>query len=245
MSAALEPEQDTALALQLMSVRRTATDEEFGKLLSKLLGTCRHEGFRIAIKALEIILKESELASDTIRQDKPLHPPCSKCGKPVVMTKDQGWQWTCECWKSKYQYREVLGPTLHVTPMRTKEDALAVHQKNHPEMYNEDGTRKPTGQVTAESFQKERDMEHVWGEGDESVRARKPEAFGKILDAKPGKGHRQITDEGKDHIRERAAAHRITNNGKLSKKWVGAVAEEYDVSESLIYNIIYTDPSRA
>jgi len=222
MSAALEPEQDTILAVQLMAVRKTSSDEEFGKLLSKLLGTCRTEGFRVAIQSLKIILDEAAKPESGVSK-------VTVEGRKVF---------------ERPQPLQNKDPIPHVTPLRTKEDALAVHRKNHPEMYNEDGTRK-----VFEGLANERRFSHTVSpheDLDALERATRPDAplpIGRIPGVPRGRGHQLITDEGREHIQKRAQQARLDNLGRHPKGWIKQVAKEYDVHESTIYNIIYSDPA--
>ena len=229
MSAALEPEQDTILAVQLMAVRKTSSDEEFGKLLSRLLGTCRHEGFRIAMQALKIILDESKPEFMATYEHKEI-----KLVIPLAPQSVTG--------KSGDQQLQNKDPIPHVTPLRTREDALAVHRKNNPEMYNEDGTRK-----VFEGLANERRFSHTVSpheDLDALERATRPDAplpIGRIPGVPRGRGHQLITDEGREHIQKRAQQARLDNLGRHPKGWIKQVAKEYDVHESTIYNIIYSD----
>lgn len=216
MSAMLEPEQDTALALQLMGMRKTATDAEFAAVLSKLLGTCRHEGFRIAIKALQIVLDES---------------------KPEFMAKYE---------HPRAELRIPVVPNKpiipKIEPMRTREQALEIHRKNHPELYNEDGTRKgyegqPVG-TTLKKIQEDQDLDEL----ERATRPDPPRESAFKFRGPTGKA-RKVDDDGRADIRKRAAQARLDNLGKHPRGWIKLIAKEYDVSEALIYQIIYSDPT--
>lgn len=234
MSALLEPEQDTVLALKLMGMRKTASDTEFAAVLSELLGTCRHEGFRIAIKALEIILNEKnvEAVAKGVKeiQDKP------KVVAPQLreLRGKSGDQ----------RLQNDLPPQIH--PMRTREEALAIHRKNHPELYNADGTRKGFEKQVVSDIPPEEDYEYL----ERATRPDPPpnkryeshaEDKGYKFKGPTGKA-RKIDDAGREDIRRRAKQARLDGQGRFPKGFIKRLAGEFDVSEALIYQIIYSDP---
>lgn len=229
MSAALEPEQDTVLALKLMGMRKTASDEEFGKLLSELLGTCRKEGFRIAMKALEIILKES--TPTCVHCEKPITEPglCHELHPAKYKHKGAGVCIQHGAWQGPLTCPKCAEP--HITPMRTKEDALAVHRRNHPELYNEDGTRK------------ERHPDDYQLSDEELERVTRPDSKPTEYKFKGPTGKaRKVDDAGRADIQRRAKQARTDNMGRYPKGFIRRLAEEYGVSDALIYNIIYSEP---
>lgn len=120
---------------------------------------------------------------------------------------------------------EELPPQVH--PMRTPEQAMEVFRKNHPDMFHEDGTRKPitTAWIPRTGLSKE---------------TISPQPLGRERDYV--KGGLKINDEGKDSIRRRYRQAKLTGNGRVERGWAKQVAREYDVSTSLIYNIVYSDP---
>lgn len=228
MSALLEPEQDTVLALQLMGMRKTASDEEFAAVLSQLLGTCRMEGFRISIQALKLILKESVAEGVDKLDKKIIHSPQVK---PRIDAKEL-----------KFGLAKPMGPpdnTLppQVRPMRTREEALAAHKAKHPELYNEDGSRKGS-----EADPGQRRFGHTIPPDipitdEELERATRP-------DPPVHRGNpRKVDNEGRADIQRRAKQARLDGQGRYPKGWIRRLAEEYNVSPALIYNVIYADPA--
>jgi hypothetical protein len=53
---------------------------------------------------------------------------------------------------------------------------------------------------------------------------------------------RKVDDAGREDIRKRARQGRMDGQGRYPKGFIKRLAEEYDVSEALIYQIIYSDP---
>jgi hypothetical protein len=189
------------------------------------------EGFRISIQALKLILREKQLNDrglESLEIEIPSPPQPSRIKlKPLNVTSGPDGV--------------SLGPQIH--PMRTREQALRAHREKYPEMYNEDGTRKGFEKKEPTDFQRFVDEEMK-----DLERATRPDPppvvkqTGYKFKGPTGKA-RKIDDEGRDVIRRRAQQARLDNLGKHPKGWVKRVAEEYDVSDALIYQIIYSDPS--
>lgn len=242
MSALLEPEQDTVLALKLMGMRKTAKDEEFAAVLSQLLGTCRHEGFRIAVKALEIILQEAGKPGSSITEVKVGDQKI--VGQPIIV------KIPAEL-KDDPTLKLKTGPITElppqVRPMRTREEALAVHRQNHPELYNEDGSRKTLAKDGIESDSRTDFQRFVDDDMDALEKATRPDPVPEEspieIVGRVESGRAKINDAGKAHICSQAAKARLANKGKLPNHWVKKVAKGYDVSDALIYSIIYSDPN--
>lgn len=230
MSAMFEVEQDTTLAIHLMAIRRTATDEEFAKFLRQLLGTCRMEGFRIAIQALKIILQEGKVSEGVAGLQKAVTPP--KLDKVVAPQLRSGEL------KGPVAAKPLQNPITPIQPMRTREDALAVHRKNHPELYNEDGTRKTLQSSAGSGTEDMAELERATRPDTISPEAAK---HGYKFVGPTGKA-RKVDGTGRDDIRRRAKQARLDGLGRYPKGWIKLLAKEYGVSEPLIFQIIYSDP---
>jgi hypothetical protein len=113
---------------------------------------------------------------------------------------------------------EELPP--QIKPMRTKEDALRVYRETHPEI--------PPPIVKKPQEWKTKPPPIV------EIEVRKPAP--EVHPSKP------LGDEEKDIIRRRYKQAK-TGRVRVERGWVRRIAEEYGVSDSYIYNIIYTDSS--
>lgn len=109
----------------------------------------------------------------------------------------------------------------HVVPMRTKDDALAAHRLKNGERSGAVGDIPPVR--------------------DDPALQQKATAVARgLLDNAARKG--PITDWDKKTIRERYAQAKI-GRVRVERGWVKRIAAEYNVSESYIYNIVYSDPN--
>lgn len=126
-----------------------------------------------------------------------------------------------------------LGPVPHIVPMRTKEDALAAHRTAHPELYDEEGKRKREPLLSKEITEEDLDA---------LERATRPDPPPRSLDSR-GRATRKVDDAGRADIQKRAKQARTDGLGRYPKGFIRRLAEEYQVSDALIYNIIYSDPN--
>jgi hypothetical protein len=112
----------------------------------------------------------------------------------------------------------------HIIPMRTKDDALAVHEAR---LRNGD-LSKPVVLTDAQV--------------DSVIKEIKDAGPGPII-AVPRTGGRPplMNDESKAEIRRRYKQAKM-GKVRIERGWVKRVAAEYNVSDAYIYNIIYTDP---
>ena len=230
MSAALQPEQDTVLALKLMAMRKTASDTEFAAVLSELLGTCRMEGFRISIQALKLILdeKKGEFGVSVLERarDASHKAYATRTYPDGSVSSGKG---------------EQLPPQIH--PLRTREDALAVHKRNHPEMYNADGTRK--------GFEEKRkEAEQIVGRAmteSELEQATRP-------DPQPSEQEKVIqrltrgtvSPETKATLRTRyknaLAQAKGRGLARVEFGFIKRLAAEFGLKVTTVYGILYSDP---
>lgn len=123
--------------------------------------------------------------------------------------------------------RAELNSAGSIPPMQilgTKDDAMAKFREKHPqEVVREQGTRRPDGSVVRLDY---------------DVIVEIPPSKETFVPSKPGP-RQKIDEEQKAQIRQR---YKNAKQGmtKAPRGWAKHVAKEYNVSESLIWNIVYT-----
>jgi hypothetical protein len=262
MEPFIQVEDDIKLAIEIASERTTLSGPEFAAKLQLLIETCRRQGHRAAQVVRVVAVPVREQPSPKAVEPSPPKPT-------LVSTPATGSLGPVRTYPDGSP-APGKSPIPTIKPMRTREDAMRAFQAkqvcpvcggndlNAPCAYPGKGApgclRDKRLEKDHEHAQVRKALDKEVDSGSMSVdiseeeleRATRPDPPTAVDNGYKFKGPtgkaRKVDDAGREDIRRRSRQARTDGQGRYPKGFIKRLAEEYDVSEALIYQIIYSDP---